>query len=195
MPNARWQDRHHDLETLFALFGAPAAIAAQGFFARDIVLLMRDLLALIETLVRKTLLLDALALIGVLKPSLKRVRARKNAKAEEVSVPDPTKWRVSFHAIPPQPSRRPSARITSIQRRHCDAYPPAARLEALRRVIAIPLPAARRLARRLGGKAARAIAVAINAARNFRADPRGWMSDGLQTECESASARAVANSS
>src|SRR5262249_17377538 len=93
----RWSARAYDLHILTVLFGTAAMVRAQAVVSAKAGALMRAWLNVVEALVRRTLLFDALDLIRALTK-----RARRAAKAQ--TAPAKAKERAAgFVLTPPAP--------------------------------------------------------------------------------------------
>src|SRR5262249_32007624 len=138
--------------------------------------LMRDWLRLIEALVRRALLVDALALLGSgLRALTLRVRINAPSPPPPMEGDDPALWRVAFRTGGAPAAGNPARPHWRAAPHPFDARPLAKRLEALIRVVAAPQKAIARLARRLGRANGRQLAASMLKAPKAKADPQGWM--------------------
>ena len=192
-------------------FGAPAEVARTlSRFARHA--LARRLRAL-ETLAMKLLLVEAARL--AVPPASSRHANAQTMAAKRTDIagckpalrPDPARpetWRVRFElripseraddcpAKPKQPSARMAAlraRAPDMARERAKAEKLARRLEALRRVVADPLPRARRLRRKLLALKAAAYDTGLRIA--FRRPPHNELNPILHARAEFAACSAV----
>jgi hypothetical protein len=191
-------------------FGAPAEVARTlSRFARHA--LARRLRAL-ETLAMKLLLVEAARLAPVPPASsrhanAKTIAARRTDAGWKPAVPpaDPARpetWRVRFELRIPRAHERaaqpkqPSARMAALggaapdtARERAKAEKLARRLEALRRVVADPLPRARRLRRKLLALKAHAYDTGLRIA--FRRPPHNQLNPILHERAEFAACAAI----
>jgi hypothetical protein len=206
-----WQIARALVSAAIHAFGAPDEVARTlSRFARHA--LARRLRAL-ETLAMKLLLVEA-ARVPPVPPASSRhanaktIAARRTdiAGCKPVARPaDPARpetWRVRFelripraHERAAQP-RRPSARMAALRacapdmaRERAKAEKLARRLEALRRVVADPLPRARRLRRKLLALKAHAYDTGLRIA--FRRPPHNELNPILHERAEFAACAAI----
>jgi hypothetical protein len=162
-----WQAACDWLAALLRAFGQPARIARLGQAA--CAALARELKAL-EALVLKLLLIEAAAhplrdASATRRAACAALAGASTPAAHSENLADPETWRVRFS--PRLPQIRPARRRGACTRRPRTSPPPpphpmhlARRCEALRRVLADPMPAVARLARKLHALGARARATA-----------------------------------
>ncbi len=141
---------------IVALFGAPLALAEQLLLVRKTRRELLEWLGPVEAVVRRLLLLKALA---APKPNCPPPRASAGrlvtAFADRPIAdfdPDSTKWRVRFCVMPLGALHRKGGDTESGDKSggvNFNALPLARRIEALRRVLENPEPAIARLARLL----------------------------------------------
>jgi hypothetical protein len=154
-PRALWLIAQTFLNTLFALFGPPEAIAFQHTHTRQQRALLLPWLRAGEALMRRLLLLEASAFPKPnTRPLLGRTCAKRVRKLVGFDDDKPETWRVSFECFAPADRRLPAGKKKCRQdaggpRRFTSAWPLAERYEALIRVFNNPAPFAKRLAARL----------------------------------------------
>lgn len=169
-PRSLWDSARALIVTIFNLFGAPEAIAAQSVFTAKQRDLLLGWLRAGEAMVRHLLLIEASHLPRTPPPRKRapRIRERKLMAFED---DQPETWRVSFRCFVssdrrlPAGSSRKRARSAAYQT-PCrleaggpnlySAWPLAERAEAMLRAFNNPEPYAKRLARRLHAAPARA---------------------------------------
>lgn len=94
-----WLIAQHFITTLFAVFGAPEAIATRHTLVREQCALIAKWLRAGETLMRQLLLIEAAALPKPnTRPLLRKSRARKR-RVMHFSAEEPQAWRVSFRCF------------------------------------------------------------------------------------------------
>lgn len=165
-PLSLWRMAEAFLHTLHTLFGAPEDVARRHTLGRTTHALMLDWLRAAEALLRRLLLIEALAHIAAPRtPTSPRPPRRRTRKLMGFTPDEPEAWRVSFRCFVGDfcgdtharnlAGQNPTARrdacvspqILSPDRK--SAWPIAERYEALLRVFNDPAPYAQRLARRL----------------------------------------------
>lgn len=206
-----WQFARALVSDAMHAFGAPAEVARTlSRFARHA--LARRLRAL-ETLAMKLLLVEAARLAPVPPASSRHANAktvaakRTDAAGRKPAVPpvDPARpetWRVRFELRMPRAHeraarpRQPSARMAALRacapdtaRERAKAEKLARRLEALRRVVADPLPHARRLRRKLLALEAAAYDAGLRIA--FRRPPHNELNPIVHERAEFAAFAAI----
>jgi hypothetical protein len=169
-PGALWLIAQTFLNTLFALFGAPEAIAFQHTHTSRQRALLLPWLRAGEALMRRVLLIEAAAYS---KPNTRRLLRAQRQRVRKLAGFDddkPETWRVSFRCLhnPDRrlpagkkkcrqgaPQRRP--KLSRFERdwpapkptKFYSSWPLAERYEALIRIFNNPAPFAKRLAARL----------------------------------------------
>jgi hypothetical protein len=170
-PRSLWEAARALIVTIFNLFGAPEAIAAQHTLQRKERSLILDWLRAGEAMVRHLLLIEASHYPRIAprtRPRAKRTRARKLMSFE---ADQPETWRVTFRCFPSKDRRLPAGTASKPARKVQDetscrleaggprlyaAWPLAERAEAMLRAFNDPAPYAKRLARRLSAAPRRA---------------------------------------
>lgn len=152
-PRALWLVAQSFLNTLYALFGDPAAIAFQHTLTQEPYRLLLSWVRCGEAMMRRLLLIEAASYPKPNTPPRlwpKRTRVRRLVGFDDDK---PETWRVSlrcFGSGPPASSRQKKRRQDAgAPKRFYSAWPLAERYEALIRVFNNPAPHAKRLAARL----------------------------------------------
>jgi hypothetical protein len=153
-PLALWRAAGAFLATLFNLFGAPEAIAAQGALSAKAHALTLAWVRAGEALLRRLLLIEAAALAPpAFRQQTVRARSPRQRRLREFFADKPEDWRVSFRSCVGD-TRARRGRVPMCATGACvsptrSAWPLAERAEALLRAYNTPAPFAARLARRL----------------------------------------------
>lgn len=138
------------------LFHSPRALSLREYIARWEHRKFADWIRPLEFLTRRIIFAAGLAMAVVLKPLATRQPKPRKRRIRVVWPQKPETWIARFRMLPPQ---RPETRWIYSNRREVSptmaSFPLARRLEALRRVLADPEPAARRFAAKLARIAAR----------------------------------------
>jgi hypothetical protein len=144
-----WDHVKYLVQWFGALFGDPIQLAQTILLTRNERDAMAQWLRMIETLLRRVLLIEAAALP---KPAFQarapHPRRQRRRRMIEHDAETPEAWRVSFHLIARAP-RAALSRRTAAQAAPISAWPLAERLEAVLRVLENPAPHIARAARRL----------------------------------------------
>jgi hypothetical protein len=169
-PRSLWEAAHALIVTIFNLFGAPEAIAAQSVFTAKQRDLLLGWLRAGEAMVRHLLLIEA-SHLPRMPPLAKRAPRPRVRKLMAFEDDQPETWRVSFRCFVSSDRRLPAgasrkrARNSAYQTpcrqeaggpKLYSAWPLAERAEAMLRAFNNPEPYAKRLARRLHAAPARA---------------------------------------
>lgn len=188
--SAAWEQVKVLLDYVYALFGAPGAIAAQLYLRAANRLQILQWLAPLEALARRLLAIEALSLPPPnMSPPRGRLRDRPVAGALKDRPPqpcdeaDPETWRVVFNLWPGARSGARSHVLSGdVTQPHGDApllgnaLPLARRIEALRRLAEAPEPALRRMAALLAARRAEATRFTSYTPRNgLRVCPTGTL--------------------
>jgi hypothetical protein len=159
-PLLLWRAAGAFLQTLFNLFGAPEAIAAQDVLSARTRTFLLAWLRAGEALLRRLLLIEAAALAPPASSlHADKRRTPRQRRLREFFADKPEDWRVAFRVLGPPASRRRASAMAgdtlAVHTRLHSAWPLAERAEALLRAYNTPAPFAQRLARRLRAGAAR----------------------------------------
>ena len=143
-----WEDACYVWSTFCWLFETPAQLAGREALAIAEHRERNGWIHHLEQLVRKLVLVAALALNLILRPSPPQPH-RLRQRRLRLAWPDrPASWRARFRMMPRRRDTDTGARLRSAPRdiRIVDSFPLARRLEALRRVLANPDARIRRFA-------------------------------------------------
>lgn len=160
-PRYLWQTLRAYLSALFDLFGSPQAIAQRQTLPRAEHRALAQAIAALEHLLRRLLLMDALALTPSLPCEAKRRPRRAPAARAAFDPQTPERWSAPFALTPSRPAQSRAGEAPRLRPPWVSTVALALRMEALVRGFNDPAPLAQRLANKLAADSERAIAACL----------------------------------